>query len=107
MPEAEPAVRTAAITKQDLDSHGGTDRCPGCRALKSGKYRAKHTDACRKRFAELQDDPALQKRFAAAHERKMDAITRKAMEAEGEQPQAAAPATSPSAGGAASPAATS
>ena len=50
MPETETDVRAARITKDDVERHGGTDRCPGWRALKLGKYNTKHTMEDLKRF---------------------------------------------------------
>ncbi len=70
-PEAEP--RVAYIYKKDVEEHGPTPRCPGCKvALNGGKYRAKHTDECRKRFEEtLSKSEAGRKRYEAATERIM------------------------------------
>ena len=81
MPEPDPDIRAAHITKDDLETHGGTERCPGCRALATGRYRAKHTAECRKRFEPLltQTDSG-KRRVEAAHNRKMDAITKLAMQ---------------------------
>ncbi len=82
--EVEPEVRVAFIYKSDVDEHGPTPRCPGCRAAAAGgKCRARHTDECRKRFEEiLTQTEKGKKRFESATERRLDAITRKAMEME-------------------------
>ena len=42
-----PEVRAFYIHKRDLDAHGGTPGCPGCRALLTvgSRHRAKHTPA--------------------------------------------------------------
>ncbi len=82
--ESEPEVRVAFIYKSDVDEHGPTPRCPGCKAAAAGgKYRAKHTEECRKRFEEiLMQTERGKRRFESATERKFDAITRKAMEME-------------------------
>ena len=50
-----PEVRAFYIHKRDLDAHGGTPGCPGCRALLTvgSRHRAKHTVECRKRLEEL------------------------------------------------------
>jgi hypothetical protein len=79
--EAEPEVRVAKIYKEDVEEHGPTPKCPGCRALKNGsKYRAKHSDECRTRFeALLSETDAGKKRFEAARERRLEGITKKAM----------------------------
>ena len=75
---SEPDVRPAQIHKSDVSAHGETEKCPGCRALKSGgKYRAKHSVECRKRFeAILSQSEKGRKRFEAAAERRFDAITK-------------------------------
>ncbi len=85
--EPEIEVRVAYIYRGDIDKHGPTPRCPGCAAaLKGGKYRAKHTDECRKRFEELigQTEEG-RKRFDAARERKLDEVTRQAAELHDQQ----------------------
>ena len=80
-PEAEPEPRKAHINRSDMMEHGATERCPGCKALKSGKYRAKHTVERRQRFeAILSQTEKGKRRFEAAAERRQDAITKKAME---------------------------
>ena len=57
---------------------------PRCRAYKGGKYRAKHTNECRKRFESLLAESVRgRRRFEAARERQLDGISRKAMEMEG------------------------
>ncbi len=54
MVEPEREVRVAYIYKSDVEEHGPTPRCPGCRAAMTGsKCRAKHTDECRRRFEEI------------------------------------------------------
>ena len=75
MPEPEPDVRAVHITKEDLKKHGGTERCPGCRALGGpGYHRAKHTTECRKRFEPLlAQTESGRKRVESAHNRKMEA----------------------------------
>ena len=78
--EREAEVRVAYIYKQDIDEHGPSERCPGCKAVMSGgRYRAKHTDACRERFEKLLIDTEQgKKRLDAARERKEDDETRRA-----------------------------
>ena len=49
--EAEPEVRVAKIYKEDVEEHGPTPNCPGCRVLRSGsKYGANHIEECKTRF---------------------------------------------------------
>ena len=80
-PEIEEEIRPAQILKKDVEEHGGTDRCPGCKALRTGKYRAKHTAECRQRFEKiLEQNVAARRRFERAKERKMDAVTKRAVE---------------------------
>ena len=71
--EPETEVRTAYIYKKDIDEHGPTDKCPGCRAVMGGgRYRARHTDECRKRFESLLSGSETgKKRYEAATERIM------------------------------------
>ena len=75
VPHQDPdgEVRVAYIYKKDVEEHGATPRCPGCRvALSGGKYRAKHTDECRKRFEEiLSRNETGKRRYEAATERLM------------------------------------
>ena len=73
--------------------HGGMDKCPGCTAIKHGKYRANHTTECRQRFERiLQQDNRSKQRFERATERRLQGITKKAMEMQEkiEQKEAAA-----------------
>ena len=48
----EPEVRVNYIFKRDVEEHGPTEGCPGCRALlnPNSKYRARHTPECRERM---------------------------------------------------------
>ena len=50
--DAEPEVRVNYIYKKDVEEHGATEGCPGCKALMNpvSKYRAKHTQECRDRM---------------------------------------------------------
>ena len=103
--EQEQEVRAAYIYKEDINKHGPTPGCAGCRAVTAGsKYRAKHNIECRKRFEEIiSQDEEGKKRLAAANERKLEAISRKCeLEEEKrlQQPAAAAPdASTPRGGG--------
>ena len=93
MQEPDPDIRAAHITKEDLETHGGTERCPGCRALATGKYRAKHTLECRKRFEPLlTQTESGKRRVESAHNRKMEAITKLAMQHQEAAEAEAAPA---------------
>ena len=46
----ETVPRGFSIRKQDIEDHGVTLKCPGCRAVISGKSRQGHSQAYRKRF---------------------------------------------------------
>ena len=48
----EKAPKAFGITKEDLEKHGYTKRCPGCLAVIRSTTRQKHTPACRKRMEE-------------------------------------------------------
>ncbi len=83
-PETEPDVRAAYIYKSDVDKHGATPGCPGCKAAAQGaKYRARHNDGCRKRFEEaMSQEPDGKKRFEAARKRKLDGVSKICQEKE-------------------------
>jgi hypothetical protein len=52
--------RRFAIRLADVELHGPSDKCPGCRALVGGKSHQGHSEACRKRFEEkLAGDPRV------------------------------------------------
>ena len=74
--DTEP--HAAKIIQRDVETHGGSERCPGCRAAKNGaKSRAKHTHECRQRFERLlQVDIRGRRRFARAAERRRTGITK-------------------------------
>ena len=79
--DAEVDPRKAKVQTTDVDEHGPTEKCPGCRAHVNGKYRSKHTDECRQRFERILSQTAKgRQRFEAATERRLNAITKKAME---------------------------
>jgi hypothetical protein len=44
--------RRFAIRLADVEKHGPTEKCPGCRALVGGKSHQGHSEVCRKRFEE-------------------------------------------------------
>ncbi|MBN71658.1 MAG: hypothetical protein CME32_20555 [Gimesia sp.] len=78
MMEAESEVRVAYIYKQDIEEHGATPGCPGCRAvIRGGRYRAKHSEECRTRFEELLSNTDQGKKIIeAAKDRMTKAIVR-------------------------------
>ena len=45
-------MRANYIYKKDVEEHGATEGCPGCKALMNpfSRYRAKHTDECKERM---------------------------------------------------------
>ena len=79
--EEDQDPRRAKIQKEDIETYGPSEKCPGCRAQVAGKYRSKHTDECRSRFEKVlaQDDKG-RRRFEAAATRRLNAITKKACE---------------------------
>ena len=78
---AEPEQRRAKVMAADIDTHGAFEKCAGCRAYKNGKHKASHTSECRKQFESLlAENVRCRKRFEAAHERRFNAITKKAIE---------------------------
>ncbi len=50
-----PEIRVFHINKADVEGHGVTQGCAGCRAIVTpgSKHRAKHTAECRKRFEDI------------------------------------------------------
>ena len=49
MEENEPVPRKVYIQKEDLEEHGYTVGCPGCKSVLRGTTRQGHTEGCRKR----------------------------------------------------------
>ena len=41
--EEEQDPRRAKIQKEDIETYGPSEKCPGCKAQVAGKYRSKHT----------------------------------------------------------------
>ena len=75
-PPVEGRVRTWKIYKHDIEEHGATEGCAGCRAVMRGAtYKAGHTAACRLRMQDLiMSDDAGRARVERAHERRGDAL---------------------------------
>ena len=101
----DTAPRRVQITRADLEKHGFTKGCLGCRAWLAGKPRQGHSEECRKRMeAAMVDDP----RAKAARKRE-NVFIEKALEAEDKKRKAAgegecarqAPAATASSSGAA------
>lgn len=64
--EREPGVefgtvpRRGKIMRKDLEEHGYTAGCEGCKAALAGKQARAHSEKCRKRFEEiLKDEPRM------------------------------------------------
>ena len=50
------------IRKMDLEKHGYTANCPGCKAVLRGTTKQKHSEACRARFLQaMADDDRVKK----------------------------------------------
>lgn len=76
----EPEVRVTYIFKKDIEKHGATEGCPGCRALMNphNKFRAKHTPECRQRLEEaLRGTEEGAQRVKRAEDRMNSAVTKK------------------------------
>ena len=92
--EEEQDPRRAKIQKEDIETYGPSEKCHGCKAQVTGKYRSKHTDECRSRFEKiLAQDEKGRRRFEAAATRRLDAITKKACELQDKIEKQAAAAT--------------
>ena len=77
VPEVEQQVRAAYIYKDDIELHGPTPKCAGCRATLTGKYRAPHTQECRDRFeALLKATESGRRRVARASQRMTEATVK-------------------------------
>ena len=79
----EPEVRANYIFKRDVEKHGATAGCPGCRALANpnSKFRAKHSPECRRRMEEaLKQTEEGAKRVQRADERITNALVKKSEE---------------------------
>ena len=79
-PADDPEPRNFSIFKTDVNAHGPTEGCRGCRGLLRG-YRDKHSSECRDRFGQIfQNDPEKKNRLDEANERKARAVVREAEE---------------------------
>ena len=85
----EPEVRVNYIFKRDVEEHGATEGCPGCRALMNpnSKYRAKHTQECRERMdAAMQQSEQGAMRVTRATDRQNLAKSKSADKEDSEAP---------------------
>ena len=58
----EPAPKEFYIKKRDVEAHGHTKGCPGCRTMFQGGTRQNHSAECRERFrALLKDEERVRK----------------------------------------------
>ena len=76
----EPEVRPTYIYKKDVEEHGPTEGCPGCRAAMNptSSFRAKHSVECRKRFEEImKQSEDGKRRVEKAEERMNKAVAKK------------------------------
>jgi len=78
--KSNPMVpRKFMIFKKDLDEHGYSEGCPGCKAILRGAARQVHSDACRKRLlSEMKDEP----RVKEASKREFEFVTEVVEESE-------------------------
>ena len=86
-PIVEQQVRAAYIYAKDVQEHGATDGCPGCRAVtRSARYRATHSAACRQRFEQIfAGTDEGKKRVELARDRMTQAIVDKSEQITAEQ----------------------
>ena len=67
--EELPIPRAVYLRKTDLEKHGYTKDCPGCRAVLRGAARMPHSAGCRKRMSEaMAGDPRLKRAEAKKNE---------------------------------------
>ena len=80
-PQEQPEVQVRAfrILKADVEAHGSTPGCAGCRAIRAGgTYKSNHTPECRMRFEEiLRNTPSGMERLAKADDRIAREIVRR------------------------------
>ena len=63
------APKRFAITIEDIQEHGATDKCRGCKSALTGGHRQPHTSECRNRFeAVLDGDEKVQTSEQRANE---------------------------------------
>ena len=75
-PDAVPEVRSFFIYRKDLDEHGHTDGCKGCRGVVRG-CRGRHSEECRQSFAVMfKGDPRRRRKIDDAEERKARTVVR-------------------------------
>ena len=75
----EPPPRRFNITRQDLEAHGYTAKCPGCTAILRGTARQAHSEQCR---ARMEKDMKEEPKVKAARERADEYITERLQEAD-------------------------
>ena len=75
-----PQVRGFKILKTDIEEHGVSENCPGCRAIARGaSYKAAHTALCRARFeARLMESEEGKARLSRADDRLNHELVRRA-----------------------------
>ena len=89
--ESGPVPRRGKILRSDLQVHGYTAGCEGCKAALAGRPARAHSEACRKRMEEaLRDEP----RMREAQERQNEFIS-KAIEKQEEERKNKAAAEEP------------
>ena len=60
--EELPIPRAVYLRRTDLEKHGFTRDCPGCRAVLRGAPRMPHSAGCRKRMTEaMAGDPRIKR----------------------------------------------
>ena len=75
-PNHDPVPRRLYLKQSDFMAHGTSDRCPGCRALISGRRAQGHTEECRIRVeGEVRKTEGEKARLRAAASRVGDAPT--------------------------------
>jgi hypothetical protein len=113
--EVTVAPHRFRIGKEDLETHGYSANCQGCKSILRGTARQGHSEACRKRLEEaLKDDPRLKiqkMREKEYLERRLDEQERKrqrkddeATKTEGAEPPSTGPAFTESASASGGPA---
>ena len=86
-PDPYPDARALYIKRKDVEQHGYTPGCPGCKAAQDGKRAVAHNEDCRKRVSELINPTRVKEhaeRVAARSEAKREMLKRQAEEQEGE-----------------------
>lgn len=76
---SEPTPRRLYVRTKDVEKHGPSEGCPGCRALLRGGKTQTHSETCRKRIAKALEDGGEAEVRLKAQRRREDEFFEKAL----------------------------